>query len=571
MDLKQSLDSLQGLLREDLVFFIPELVLCLTILAMLFLRLFTQLNRLHMGSLAVIGIIVAFVAALRQWSPADPLNSTVSWPARDNVFGGMLAYDSLSVFARIFLIASTGLVIWLTLLTGIPDREDSGDFYTLLLGATVGMCVMASANHFLMVFIGIEMASLPSYAMAGFMKGRRQSSEAALKYVIYGGGASGIMLFGISWLTGKFGTGYLPDITHAFRAVLVDLDQWAGGRSLEPILIGGLLFVLIGFAFKLSAVPFHFWCPDVFEGAPAEVAGFLSVASKGAALVLLSRIGLNFTGVNFAKVDANGWLRVAVYLGPVIGLLGAVSATFGNLAAYRQTNMKRLLAYSTIAHAGFMLLGLATFLPEGVSAVLFYLVAYLVMNLGAFAVVAFIRNSTGSEELSTYRGLVQKSPIMAVTLALFLFSLVGVPPLVGFAAKFQIFRVLYDAGQTYAGQSTLLSSTMFALLIIGGINTVISLFYYVRVVKIMVIESPVQETPGASPAGLSFSVGALVYATVMALAVFVLGILWGPLAGYATKGMQRFAQTTTPARAIPPKPLPVAGDGIAGQLAGERR
>ena len=192
MDFKQSLDSLQLLLRGDLVYFVPELILCATILVMLFLRLFKQLDRWHMGSLAVAGIVVAFVAALRQWSPLDSLNPNPgsSWPANDSVFGGMLAYDSLSVFARIFLIGSTGLVVWLSLLTGIPDREDSTDFYTLLFGATIGMCVMASANHLLMVFIGIEMASLPSYALAGFMKGRRQSSEAALKYVVYGGGVS---------------------------------------------------------------------------------------------------------------------------------------------------------------------------------------------------------------------------------------------------------------------------------------------------------------------------------------------------------------------------------------------
>lgn len=565
MDLKQSLESLQNALREDLVYFIPELILCATILVMLFLRLFKQLDRLHMGALAVAGILVAFVAALRQWSPVDGLNPTAGWSPRDSVFGGMLAYDSLAVFARIFLIASTGLVIWLSLLTGIPDREDSTDFYTLLLGATIGMCVMASANHLLMVFIGIEMASLPSYAMVGFMKGRRQSSEAALKYVVYGGGASGIMLFGISWLVGKFGTGYLPDITHAARLLIIEAQSWGG--TIEPILLGGLLFLLIGLAFKLSAVPFHFWCPDVFEGAPAEVAGFLSVASKGAALVLLGRIGLDLAGLDATRPDPEGWLKVAIYLGPVIGFVAAVTATFGNLAAYRQTNIKRLLAYSTIAHAGFMLMGVATFLAEGIGAVLFYLVAYLVMNLGAFAIVAFIRNKTGSEELSTYRGLIQRSPIMAVALGLFFFSLLGVPPLVGFAAKFQIFRVLYDAGQIYATKSVLLSNTMFALLIIGGINTVISLVYYVRVIKIMVIDSPVEDAGSARPITWSFPVGSVVYASVLALAVFVLGILWDPLAVYTAQGMQRFTEAEKPARLATSARKTVADNGIGGQVA----
>jgi NADH-quinone oxidoreductase subunit N len=548
MDLKQSLESLQALLQEDLIYFVPELILSATILAMLLLRLFRQLDRIHMGSLAIAGVIVAFVIALRQWSPAIMVNGAMTngWPTRDTAFGGMLAYDSLGVFARIFLIGSTGFVIWLSLLTGIPDREDSADFYSLLLGATIGMCVMATANHLLMVFIGIEMASVPSYAMAGFLKGRRQSSEAALKYVVYGGGASGIMLFGISWLVGKYGTGYLPDITHALRLAFQEVHTQ--NSSLQPIVLGGLLFTLIGFAFKLSAVPFHFWCPDVFEGAPAEVAGFLSVASKGAAFVLLGRIAMDLAGLDVLHPNPEQWLSVASYMGPTFGLIAAVTATFGNLAAYRQTNIKRLLAYSTIAHAGYMLMGLSTFLAEGVAAVLFYLVAYLAMNLGAFAIVAFIRNKTGSEELSTYRGLIQRSPVIAVIMGLFLFSLLGLPPLAGFAAKFQIFRVLFDAGQIYAPKSTMLSTTMFALLIIGGINTVISLFYYVRVIKIMVIDSPEKDLGASSPVTWSFPAGSVVYASVLALAVVAMGILWDPLAVYTAQGMQRYAEATKPPR-----------------------
>src|SRR5207302_1359058 len=268
------------------------------------------------------------------------------------MFTGLLAYDNFTLFVRLFLLAFTILVIWLTILTGIPDQEDSADFYSLLLGAVVGMSLMASANHLLMVFIGVEMASLPSYALAGFLKGKRQSSEAALKYVVYGGGASGVMLYGISLLAGKFGTAYMPDlaagITAAFKAT----------SGPDPILLLGMLLVLVGFAFKVSAVPFHFWCPDVFEGAAAEVAAFLSVACKGAGLALLGRL--------------------------------------------------------------------------------------------AFAVVAFLRNQTGSEDLSSYRGLMQRAPVMAVTLGVFLFSLLGIPPLIGFAAKFQIFYALFEAGKLYS-------------------------------------------------------------------------------------------------------------------------
>src|SRR5207237_3476924 len=236
------------------------------------------------------------------------------------LFNGMLVFDRFSIFVKVFLYGFTTLVIVLTLLARIPDREDSADFFCLLLGAVVGMSIMASANHLLMIFIGIEMPSVPSYALAGFLKGRRQSSEASLKYVVYGGGAAGIMLYGISLLAGKFGTGYLPDLLH-FMAL----------APLDPMVLLGTLFVLIGIAFKLAAVPFHFWCPDVFEGASAEVAAFLSVASKGAALALVGRFSLvlaGLTGPSMSRYD--GWLHVAQYLVPGLAFFAVLTTTFGN-------------------------------------------------------------------------------------------------------------------------------------------------------------------------------------------------------------------------------------------------
>ena len=568
--LRFSLELLQNNMMQDLWYLLPELILCGTILAMLAFRLFSRLDRLHMASLALPGLVLALLLAIRfQWSPREPLSQLPQdgWAYRGSLFfGGMVANDSLAVFARIFLIASTLLVTLLTTLTGIPDREDSADFYCLLLGATVGMCLMSSANHLLMIYIGVEMASVPSYALAGFMKGRRQGSEAALKYVVYGGGASGVMLYGISLLAGRFGTAYLPEVAAGMAA---SFGESARGGALDPVILLATLFILIGIAFKVSAVPFHFWCPDVFEGAPAEVAGFLSVASKGAALVLLGRICMNVAGFDVWSPDKEVWVKSATYLGPVIGFIAILTTTFGNLAAYVQTNIKRLLAYSTIAHAGFMLMGIATFRAEGMSAVLFYLVAYLAMNVGAFAIVAFIRNKTGSEELSSYRGLIQRSPVMTIALSLFLFSLLGLPPLVGFAAKFQIFRVLFDAGQVYAGQAPILSNTMFALLVIGGLNTVVSLFYYVRVVKIMIIESPVEAPEGSLPANWSFPIGSVAYAVVLSIAVLVMGILWDPLANFSAQGMQRFSeagrlQALPPLKDLDPNiPLPRAG-GIRG-------
>jgi NADH-quinone oxidoreductase subunit N len=544
----QALDRLQDTLSRDMLAFLPELILCGGIVLMLLMRLFGPLNRLHMGWVALLVTVAAMSAGLAQWwgvwGLASPEEISPESAVRQNVslFTGLLVYDHLTIFLRIFLLAFTALVIVLTQLTGIPDREDSADFHSLLLGATLGMCLMASANHLLMVYLGVEMASLPSYALAGFLKGRRQGSEASLKYVVYGGGASGIMLYGISLLAGKFGTAYLPQLAAGYITALSST-----GQPLDMLVTLGTLFVLVGVAFKLAAVPFHFWCPDVFEGAAAEVAGFLSVASKGAAIALLARLVLVLGGMDRnVYLPHADWMIVARYLIPTLALMGVVTATFGNLAAYRQTNLKRLLAYSTIAHAGYMVMGLATLTREGVAAVLFYLIAYLFMNLGAFAVVAFLRNETGSEDLASYRGLVRRAPVLVVALAFFLLSLLGIPPLAGFAAKYQIFSALFNGGNYYGsvGESGL-GYVLYAVLVIGGINTVLSAFYYIKVLRVAILDRPLEEVEGTEPKPLSPPRGSLVYSCLLSLALLVVFLLWDPLASAGDKGVERFNASPT--------------------------
>jgi NADH-quinone oxidoreductase subunit N len=532
----RNLDDIQQALVKDLSGFVPETVLCIGIVMLLLMRLLSSLDRTHLGWAALLISVIGLAYAIYDWvEPNDP---------RRDLFTGMLILDRFTMFLRVFLLSFATLVIWLTLLTGIPDREDSADFHVLLLGATLGMMIMSEANHLLMVYLGVEMASLPSYGLAGFLKGRRKSSEAALKYVVYGGGASGIMVYGISLLAGRFGTAYLPDLAQGFVAVLQ--GEAAGGVPADAVLVLGTLFVLIGIGFKLAAVPFHFWCPDVFEGASAEVAGFLSVASKGAALALLARFALVMAtgGAGFhpdAVLERAAPSQAMLnYLVPALAIFAAVTATFGNLAAYVQTNLKRLLAYSTIAHAGYMMMGLATLTAEGAGAVLFYLIAYLLMNLGAFAVVAFLRNQTGSEDLSDFRGLVSRSPVMVVTLSIFLLSLLGIPPLVGFAGKFQIFYALFHAGELYAPTDTMLSNTMYALLVIGGLNTVISAVYYVKVMKVMILDSTLEEQEHREPTPLPEPTSAVVYATFLSVLIIVAGILWNPLAIESQRGVKQF-------------------------------
>ncbi len=414
-------------------------------------------------------------------SGATKQSTTLQGP---DVPRGMLRFDGFTVFFRIFLLLFGALVIWLTALTGIPDREDSADFYVLLLGATLGMSLMASANHLLMVYIAVEMASLPSYALAGFLKGRRDASEASLKYVVYGAGASGVMLYGISLLAGKYGTAHVPSLALAIAD--------GKGEPVGGILLLGVLLVLAGVAFKISAVPFHFWCPDVFEGAAAEVAGFLSVASKAAAMALLARLVITLTASS-EVVGAASRPELDMYVGAAIAVLSAITATYGNLAAYAQKNLKRLLAFSTIAHAGYMMMPVAgaIILARGASStaqaaalqsLVFYLMVYLFMNLGAFAVVALIRNEIRSEHLDSYRGLIRRCPFLTVAMAVFLLSLTGIPPLAGFAAKWNIIVVLYDA-------------KLYWLLVVLLANTVFSAFYYVNVLRVMTIEPCDAEAP----------------------------------------------------------------------------
>jgi NADH-quinone oxidoreductase subunit N len=679
IDLAKDLGPLPGQLVHA---FLPEMLLCFGIVLLLVMRLFKSMDRAHLGRLSLLVVLAALGLSILQWTalnvhPTDKNDLLSAFSSNDilnkpekaqELFradgennGGMLVYDRLTIAIRIFLFSFTALIVVLTLITRIPDREDSADFHVLLLGGTLGMCLMASANHLLMIWIAIEMASLPSYALAGFLKGRRASSEAALKYVVYGGGAAGVMLYGISLLAGKFGTAYVPDLA---RGVIASISI---GGPVDAVVILGSLFVLVGVAFKLAAVPFHFWCPDVFEGASAEVAGFLSVASKGAALALLARLTLTFAGVDpiirldtqvgaeprrpmetnvrdemllylsnsavlqhyaaksedlahdFATIDkvvkafdpdhpavkpvintesvqlraevdnidllkqqperleqikqylskpdqqkktaltptmkalnilsanrqsvinSGKFAHLKTYLISALAFFAVLTMTVGNLAAYMQTNLKRLLAYSTIAHAGYMMMALTPLTPAGTAAMLYYLIAYLFMNLGAFAVIAFLRNQTGSEDLKDFRGLVRRSPWMVVTLSVFLLSLLGIPPLVGFFAKFQIFGAIFDASAEYRQMGEPgLGTLLFGLLLIGGLNTVLSAVYYVKVMKVMILDKGLDDIEGTEPEPVREPILARSYAALMALAVLVLGIIVNPVVSESVRGADRY-------------------------------
>lgn len=526
----------------SLTHFLPELIVCAGIVLLLLVRLFPLVDRSHLSGLALLTAAAALVVSCYQWAgPLAPGQSATY------VFGdsaqGMLVYDHFTLYLRVLLYALVILTVLLTRLTGIPDRQDSADFYVLILGATLGMVLMGSSLHLLMVYLAIEMASLPSYALAGFTKGRRLSSEAALKYVVYGGGSAGVMLYGISLIAGTFGTAYLPDVAAGYALAF---QQTASTGTVDPVLIFGSLCVFVGIAFKLAAVPFQFWCPDVFEGASAEVAGFLSVGSKVAALFLLARLLLMLGGFDPVLrgndlLASVAWVELQRTLIPLLALVAAITTTFGNLAAYPQTNLKRLLAYSTIAHAGYMMMALCTMTIAGVEALLFYTAGYLFMNLGAFAVVAFLRNQTGSEDLVDLRGVIRRSPTMVVSLCFFLLSLLGIPPFIGFIAKFHVFAILLADSRHYAeAGETSIGWTLFILLIVGALNTVVSAFYYLKIMKVMILDRRTEDIEGTEPIRYPTPFFAQCYTIGLAFVVLGFGLWWGPIDTYARQAVQRY-------------------------------
>lgn len=545
--------------------FAPELVLCVTIVAMLLARMPRFGHKINAFYVALVGSVVGLYYAA-PWLHLFSSGDAVASPLGKEIFDGLLVYDQFTVFFRAILLLFLVLFLIFTRLSGIPDREDSPDFYTLIVGGIIGMCLMVSANHLLIVFLGVEMASVPSYALSGILKGRRQSSEAALKYCIYGAGAAGVMLYGISLLAGALGTCHLPTIAQQ----LASLTPESFAQRQTVLMLGGLL-VSVGLAFKLSAFPFHFWCPDVFEGASAEVDAYLSVASKAAALALLVRVAVGVTHVPAgemateptaqkaaavqtvayrgivehrdaepAALDGDGLTKpvnvahaVRRYVVGLLSLLAAVTCTFGNLAAYNQTNIKRLLAYSTIAHAGYMMMPVAAAIQlggehpeearEAIGSLAFYVAVYLFMNLGAFAIVAFWRNTLRSERIEDYSGLIARSPLLVICFATILISLLGMPPLAGFAAKFLAFGYVADA-------------RLYTLLVVGCLNTALSLFYYLRVVKVMTFDpEPLDRLPlrqGSWASG--------VYLVLLTLPVLILGIWFNDLnvwARAATSGL----------------------------------
>ena len=438
----------------DVYLLSPEISLLALALVVLLLDLFTK-QKWILGAVSLVGLIV-------------PAAFTISlWGTNDTSFGGALVVDQYALFFKLFFLVVTALVILSSTDYSRKFAAFRGEFYALLLMASTGMMLLASTRELISIFVALELTGISLYVLAGFLKDAK-SSEAGLKYLLLGAVASAVLLYGMSMVFGLTGTTYLSEISGVISS---------NGILGSPILLVGIILLIAGFGFKIATVPFQMWVPDVYEGAPTPITAYLSVASKAAGFAVILRVF--FEALGPASVD---WSMI-------FAVLAVITMTIGNVVALAQTNIKRLLGYSSIAQAGYIMIGLAAATSTGSNAITFYLSCYAVNNLEAFIAIIAISNKINSDEISDYSGMAKRSPLLALALALCFISLTGIPPTAGFMAKLYIF----NAG---------VNGDLLWLVVIGVLNAVIAAYYYLRVVKLMYLGEPVSEEKVPSSAGL---------------------------------------------------------------------
>jgi NADH-quinone oxidoreductase subunit N len=474
----------------------PELALLATALIVLLVEPFLPSSRKQvMCPVACIGVLISL-----SWVVALAIDGTDR-----SAFGRMFVVDSYALLLKVFFLGTALFVLFVSYRYFQEIRTYQGEYYFLVLSAFLGMLLMPSARDLVMIFIALELVSVPGFVMAGLRKFDLRSNEGALKFFLIGVLSVAVLLFGLSIIYGYVGTTDLAGIATG----LVGLRR-------EPLVLASMMFVIVGFGFKISAVPFHFWAPDTYEGSPIPVTAFLSVASKAAGFAGLLQVCF----VAFEPL-ADVWA-------PVLGIIAVLTMTLGNLTALQQRNIVRLLAYSSVAHAGYMIVpfgvampGAATTNAQAFSSVLLYLLAYSVMNIGAFAVVIAVARDHPGRQIADYAGLGQRSPGMGVALTMFLLSLGGLPPLVGLWAKFYIFSAAATAG------------TAFTYFLAGAVvvNSVIAMFYYLSIARTVWMDRPLRTDPIRPGLALNTAIGVLAAA---ALIVGVLPDLFGTFANVST-------------------------------------
>jgi len=436
-----------------------------------------------LAGISVIGLII-------------PLAFTIAlWGEQQASFSGMLVVDNFSLFFKFLILGIAALVILSSVDYVSKFARFQGEYYALILLSAGGMMLMASTGELISIYIALELSSISLYALASFLKDPK-SSEAGLKYMILGAISSAVLLLGMAFVFGLTGTTHLDQIAANVGGLI------AGGQLTDsPALLLGIVLLVAGFGFKIASVPFQMWVPDVYEGAPTPITAYLSVASKAAGFAVILRVFYTAFG---AETISGDWAMI-------FAVLAAISMTLGNVVAIAQSNIKRMLGYSSIAHAGYIMVGLAAVSAIsagsdlGKSGVLFFLAGYALANLGAFIAIIAISNKTGSDEISDYSGMARRSPVIAFILAFCLISLIGIPPTVGFMAKFYIFNAA-------------IQENLLWLVIIAVLNSVVSAYYYLRVVKLMYIGEP------ASEEAIPSSIPVRITLAITSLGVLILGV-----------------------------------------------
>ena len=478
----------------------PEAIVVITALIALSIGLVSDRAAALCAFVAVLGLAVATGAVLML-----PRNATL--------FGGMLVITPLTSLFKIICIA----LAFFTVLLTTPEKplRHRGEYVAIILLATVGLMLLVGSEELLMIFIGLELLGLSLYVMAAFNKSDVRSAEAGLKYFLFGSTSSAFTLFGISLIYGMSGATGLAAISEKLAT---------GFPTSSGLLAIGVVMTLVGFSFKIAAAPFHLWAPDAYQGAPVPSAAFIASGSKVASFVVLGKIVL----VGFAPVHGSAaWHGMVAGWSPVLAILAAFSILLGNLVALAQSNVRRLLAYSAVAHGGYTLIGLVAGGRDGFSAALFYTTTYAITLVGAFGVVGFVRRETGGDDLSNFSGLCSRSPLLAGCMAIFMLSLAGIPPLAGFFGKFYLFSAALHAGPSHG---------LLWLVALALLGSFISLYYYLMVLKFIFVDK--RAKAGADPQSL-ITDQVLQKSTIslLAAAVLLLGVMPDTLAAQILAAM----------------------------------
>lgn len=432
----------------------PQLVIVGTLLIVLVFDMIDSISKKTLGWMTIVGAGIALWVSIKMF-----LGNEVG-----TEFSGMFEVDSYSLFFNIIFLISTILVGLISISYLGRDDKKQGPYYLLILLSTLGMMLMAAGNELIIIFLGLELMSLSLYVLAGYFRESPASSEAGMKYLLLGAFASAFFLYGIALIYGAAGTTNIPDIISKLTA-----DNPPYALSSSSLFLAGMFLLIVGFGFKVAIVPFHQWAPDVYEGAPTTIAAFISAGPKAAGFAA------------FLTIFIDALPKLPDQATGVIVLLAMLTMSVGNVIAIAQTNIKRMLAYSSIAHAGYVMIGLAAATPDGRSSAMIYLLVYCVMNIGAFGAVILARTADGENlMISDYAGLGFRKPLLAIFMTTMLVSLAGFPPTAGFIGKLYVFKSAVAAGQIW-------------LVIVGALNTAISAFYYLRVVVTMYMREPEEE------------------------------------------------------------------------------